>query len=178
MTNLILTIPTKSHETAIMDFRQEHIDRGERRINGSCGLFHYVNFDEWLELVRQTEKAETSPMKLPATTYISVRESDSKVIGTIQLRHYLNEEFEVKGYGHIGFGIRPSERQKGYAKEQLLLVLDEARKLNITKVMLGCYADNIASSKTIIACGGVFSHEIVEEGRISKVYWIDISTPR
>ena len=174
MTPITIIKPTKSHESAIMNYRQEYIDYGERRINGSCGLHHYANFDQWLELVQKAENAETSTIGLPATTYISVRESDDVVVGTIQLRHYLNEEFEANGSGHVGFAIRPTERGKGYGKQQLLLVLEEARKLNISKIMLGCYEDNIASSKTILSCGGVFEREVIEDGKKTNVYWIDV----
>lgn len=50
-----------------------------------------------------------------ASTFFSVRKSDNKIIGTIQLWHFLTDEFKKHG-GHIGYGIRPTERKKGYGK--------------------------------------------------------------
>jgi predicted acetyltransferase len=55
---------------------------------------------------------------------------------------------EIENGGHIAYGIRPSERKKGYGKQQLLLILDVARNMNIPKVMIVCDKDNIASAKT------------------------------
>ena len=40
----------------------------------------------------------------------------------VNIRHYLNEELSKFG-GHIGYSIRPTERNKGYAHEQLKLAL-------------------------------------------------------
>ena len=37
-------------------------------------------------------------------------------------------------WGHIGYGVRPSERKKGYATQMLKLTLEEAKKKNIRKV--------------------------------------------
>ena len=72
------------------------------------------------------EKNYAESKKLvPATTYFTIRESDNKIIGMINFKHYLNEYLRNFG-GHIGYVIRPTERRKGYAKIQLYLVLLEA----------------------------------------------------
>ena len=57
--------------------------------------------------------------------------------------------------GHIGYGIRPSERRKGYNKINLYLALKEAKKIGLDRVMIDCAAFNIASDKTIQAFGGI-----------------------
>jgi len=56
---------------------------------------------------------------------------------------------------HVGYAVRPSRRGKGYATKALRLLLDEARKLNIKKLMPICDAANIASRKVIERNGGV-----------------------
>ena len=63
--------------------KTEAIGYGEKHINGSCGLIHYTNYDEWLEKVRLAQKAETSFVHVPATTYFSVRVKDNTIVGTI-----------------------------------------------------------------------------------------------
>src|SRR5690606_28702546 len=49
---------------------------------------------------------------VPHTTYWLVNNQE-RVIGAINIRHRLNEKLLNIG-GHIGYGIRPSERKKGY----------------------------------------------------------------
>ncbi|MBP9779510.1 GNAT family N-acetyltransferase, partial [Candidatus Gracilibacteria bacterium] len=76
--------------------------------------------------------------------------------------------------GHIGYGIRPSERRKGYATKMLALGLIEAKKLGIERVLLGCSDDNPGSYKTIEANGGIFDRYTEFEGQKARRYWIEI----
>lgn len=93
----------------------------------------------------------------------------------INFRHYLNEYLRNFG-GHIGYGIRPTERRKGYAKVQLYLGLLEAQKMGIDKVMVDCVDTNEASEKTKKALGGVFEREVCEKNRQVTLhnYWINV----
>ena len=96
------------------------------------------------------------------------------LLGAVNIRHYLND-YLLKYAGHIGDGIRPSERNKGYGKKMIALALMECKKLSIDKVLMVCDKDNIASAKTIINNGGVLENEFVDEnGRIEQRYWIEI----
>ena len=76
---------------------------------------------------------------------------------------------------HIGDGIRPSERKKGYATKMIALALEECKKLNIDRVLMVCFKDNIGSSKCTINNGGVLENEIIhEDGTIDQRYWIKL----
>lgn len=173
MTNeLMITRPSSDLKEAIWAYRQEYFDFGETHINGSCGIAYTDDFDEWLRLVLSIEK-DALRNNVHASTFFSIRKTDYKIIGSIQLRHSLTPELEKHG-GHIGYGIRPSERRKGYGKQQLLLALDEAQRLKIPKVMIICDKDNIPSMKTAISCGGVLACENVYEGKTQQSYWIDL----
>jgi predicted acetyltransferase len=81
---------------------------------------------------------------------------------------------EIENGGHIAYGIRPSERKKGYGKQQLLLILDGARSMNMPKVMIVCDKDNIASAKTALSCYGILTSEIIYEGVEQQHYLIDL----
>ena len=71
----------------------------------------------------------------------------------INIRLDLNERQRTSG-GHIGYGIRPSERQKGYNKINLFLGLLKCQEHGLKMVMLDCEKENLGSSKTIQAlCG-------------------------
>ena len=172
MEKLILRKPSKELEDRIWDYRQEYFDFGEKRINGSCGLHNYESFDEWLNIVLSLE-TEKQKDKASASTFFMLRESDNKVLGSVQLRHFLTPELEKHG-GHIGYSIRPSERQKGYGKQQLLLVLDVVKQMKIPEVMISCNKDNIASSKTIISCGGRLICENLYNNIPQQIFWVSL----
>ncbi|MBR2950061.1 MAG: GNAT family N-acetyltransferase [Lachnospiraceae bacterium] len=77
--------------------------------------------------------------------------------------------------GHIGDGIRPSERGKGYATEMIRLSLPECKKAGIDRVLMVCDKTNIASAKTIIKNGGILENEVLDaDGTINQRYWIDL----
>ena len=173
MTNdLILIRPSYELKEAILEYKQEYFDCGETQINGSSALARANNFDEWLELVLSIEKDKLRN-NVHASTFFTVRKTDSKIIGSTQLRHSLTSELEKHG-GHIGYGIRPSERRKGYGKQQLLLVLDEAYNMKIPKVIIICDKDNIPSRKTAISCGGILTTENIYENIAQQIYLIDL----
>ncbi len=56
---------------------------------------------------------------------------------------------------HVGYAVRPSKRRRGYATQALADLLDEARKLGISRLMPICGVDNVASRKVIERNGGV-----------------------
>ncbi len=104
------------------------------------------------------------------TTFWLVDEN-KKIYGVSNLRHKLNDRLMHTG-GHIGYGIRPDERRKGYATKILELTLLEAKKIGITKILVTCTANNIGSNKTITNNEGIlFETSMVDEKKYNK-YWI------
>ena len=175
-----LEVPSLERKEETLEYLQEHIDVGSD-LNGTGGLKDVargIPFEEWLEDVIKFQDKEyaESKGKVAASTFFTIRESDNKIVGMVNLRHYLNDYLSNYG-GHIGYGIRPTERRKGYAKIQLYLALIEAQKLGIDKVMVDCINTNVGSEKTIIALGGVFDRAVVEESINETLhnYWIDVN---
>jgi predicted acetyltransferase len=107
---------------------------------------------------------------VPAHTYFLVC-NNKRIFGAINIRHCLNEYLFQFG-GHIGYGIRPSERGKGYASLMLGMALPIAKKLGIDEVLVTCDKNNTASAKTIIKNGGILENEVMEEEEIVQRYWI------
>lgn len=104
-------------------------------------------------------------------TYRWIVEGD-RVHGGIALRHGPNDE--VRQFGHVGYGIRPSSRQRGLATWALGQILDEARALGLDQVLIVCEVDNLASVKTIERQGGVFEEvRDTEDGPVRR-YWIKL----
>ena len=74
-------------------------------------------------------------------------------IGEVSIRHRLNDYLRQAG-GHIGYGIRPSRRGRGYGRLILALALEECRRLGIARVLVTSKAANVASVRIIEANGG------------------------
>lgn len=131
----------------------------------------YHDFDYYLD---DLEICEPKGRMVPDSVYFLLDEERNILLGAVNIRHYLNDYLLQYG-GHIGDGIRPSERRKGYATEMIRLALIECKKLGIDKVLMVCDKSNIASAKTIIKNGGVLENEFVDdEGEINQRYWIDL----
>ena len=141
----------------VMEFRESFLIEGETSINGSRGLHNYKEYTDWIKLVKECEKPKNELLGVQASTYFAINENN-EIVGCIELRHSLNESLAVIG-GHIGYSVCPKQRRKGYATKMLSLVLQEARRLGIEKVLLTCDVDNIASTKTILKNGGVMEKE-------------------
>ena len=99
----------------------------------------------------------------------------NKLIGLLSIRYELPENL-TEIYGDIGYGVRPSERNKGYATTMLRYALSVCKEKGRDKVLLGCYKDNLASAATIKKNGGVLARENdnYNEGRISQYYSISL----
>jgi predicted acetyltransferase len=106
------------------------------------------------------------------STYWLIKENN-KVLGAIDIRHRLNDNLLFRG-GHIGYGIRPRERRKGYATEMLREALKVCKGLKIPRVLITCSKDNLGSARTIINNGGILASEDVDNGEIFQRYWINI----
>ena len=145
--------PTIDRKEDAIDYINEHL-KYNSNINGSGGLDRYIdNYEEWLV---KLEKDKTDPgnNRVPALTYFLVRVEDNRIIGMINIRLVLNEKLRKSG-GHIGYGIRPTERKKGYNKINLYLGLQVCQKYGLDKVLLDADLDNPASWRTMEALGGI-----------------------
>jgi predicted acetyltransferase len=134
-----------------------------------------VNFKAMIEFLysQDSEEKIINDNWVPHSTLWLINE-EGKIVGAANIRHRLNEKLLNSG-GHIGYGIRPSHRRKGYATILLSLALQQTRTLGLHKVLLVCDKGNIGSERTIIKNGGQFESEHVEDnGNIIKKFWVQL----
>ena len=166
---------TKEYEKQLCEMIDEwKLDQEIHRTNHSpWAIFKndYHDFDYYLE---HLELKEAAGDRVPDSVFFLLDEDRDRLLGAVNIRHYLNESLLKEG-GHIGDGIRPSERRKGYATEMIRLALIECKKLGIDKVLMTCDKDNIGSARSIVKNGGVLENEFVNsDGDAEKRYWITI----
>ncbi|WP_410769421.1 GNAT family N-acetyltransferase [Fontibacillus sp. BL9] len=171
MDQLRLVKPQIEFKAAYLDFYQEWKQSGEDMVPWVIGK-DPGDFQDMLDFLSNNEKGIGIPEGwVPDSTFWLVNDL-SRVLGAVNIRHRLSD-FLLHAGGHIGYGIRPSERNKGYASVLLKLALLEAKQLGISDTLVVCDADNIGSEKTIIANGGKPDSVYIEEnGNVIKRYWI------
>ncbi len=134
------------------------------------------DFAGFIQMLDNCENANLDKNYSSTSSYFVIDEND-KLIGAASLRHYLT----VEGYntwGHIGYGVRPSERRKGYAAQMLKIMLDEAKTMKMHKVLISCHTSNIGSVKVIESCGGKLENIVDdpnETGKTINRYWFKIN---
>lgn len=172
---LLLLKPDITFKDEIASYRSEFLEAGSS-MDGTGTLRRNDNPEDWLEYNKLLEKKETMPKGMVTSTqFVFVRESDRRIVGMIQIRHYFNDYLKKYG-GNIGYSVRPSERRKGYAKKMLSLILPECRKLSLQKVLITCIDGNLGSERTILANGGVYENTVFceEDGEYLKRFWITL----
>ena len=172
MEYLYYEVPSLSRKEEAIEYIKEHHEYNSR-INGSGGLDKYIDdYEGWLQKLEDYKQPTED--RVPALTYFLVRESDNKIIGMANIRLYLNDRLREEG-GHIGYGIRPSERRKGYNKINLYRALEVCQEQGIEEVVLDCNKDNLGSSRTMIALGGIKQYEKMHNGELIERYAINVS---
>jgi len=64
--------------------------------------------------------------------------------------------------GHVGYGVVPWKRRRGYATRALSLLLPLARQEGLAFVEITTDVDNLASQRVIVANGGVLAERFVK----------------
>ena len=173
--NVKLIKLTKDYYDELSQMIEEwKIDQEINHTNHSPWVIFKTDYHDFDNYLKELERSEPINGMVPDSTFFLLDLDRNKLLGAVNIRHYLND-FLLKFGGHIGDGIRPTERRNGYGTEMVRLALIECEKLGIDKVLMVCDKSNIASAKTIINNGGILENEIIDEnGNVNQRYWINI----
>lgn len=152
------------------EMMEEWTQTGENIVPYAIRRLDYRNFEYYLE---NLEVKDTSGGLVPDSTFFCLDEERNIFVGAVNIRHDLNE-YLLRSGGHIGDGVRPSERRKGVATAMIALALEECRRLGINRVLMVCDKDNVGSARSIQKNGGVLENEILDDGVWEQRYWIDL----
>ncbi|QYR19327.1 GNAT family N-acetyltransferase [Paenibacillus sp. sptzw28] len=164
-----------------LDYRDEYISFYEEWKRSGENIVPWVverepyDFPSMIEFLysQDSEEKIMNENWVPHSTYWLLNEADS-IVAAVNIRHKLNQKLINNG-GHIGYGVRPSQRRKGYASLLLSLALLQTKTMELSRVLVVCDKGNTGSERTIIKNGGKFESEFTEEnGNVVRRFWIEL----
>ncbi len=159
---------TEEYRPQLNDMMDEWTASGEKIIPWAIRKCDYHDFPAYLASL---EIRESDGIHVPDSTFFCLDTDRNIFVGAVNIRHFLNERLLFSG-GHIGDGIRPCERGKGYGTKMVALALEECDRLGIREVLMCCSRDNIAFARTIVRNGGVLENEVTDGDTIIQRYRI------
>ncbi|MDF2544011.1 MAG: acetyltransferase, gnat family [Herbinix sp.] len=172
--SLILTEPKDEYRQSWEEIVSEFEEFGEK-VKPYALNYRMNNYNDFLLKAEEVKKGINLGNYVPASIYFLVDNKLNKILGAITIRHILNDDL-LFFQGNIGYGVRPTERNKGYASLMLSMVLIRCAELGMDKVLITCNKNNSASERTILKNGGILENEVIEDnGNIILRYWITIN---
>ncbi len=133
----------------------------------ACGISP-EEFQPWLQRQHEISLGINIPEgRVPQTTYWLY--NDNTPVGMCKLRTVLSPALAKRG-GHIGYAIAPFARGRGYGKEQLRLILIEAKRQGMTRAMVTVRNHITASIRVALFNGGIIERVSEEDHYI----WFDL----
>ncbi|GAA0086373.1 GNAT family N-acetyltransferase [Clostridium sp. CTA-7] len=173
MNNLKLVFPSEEFREEWQDIITE-IENVKERITPFALKGEATNYNEYLKNAKNNSLGvNLQDDRVPSDIFFLVNNKSKRILGAIDIRYSLNDYLYNYG-GNIGYGIRPTERKKGYATEMLKLALDICRETGMDKVLITCKSSNVASAKTMIKNGAVLENEVLENDILIQRYWIKL----
>lgn len=164
-------LPRLNDEMILHEYLQEHYDIGESSISASLGLSS-SDYSKWVRKIQHNASVGDDEW---GKSLLYLCFDKIKLIGLLSIRYELPQKLSEK-YGDIGYGVRPSERKRGYATDMLRYALSVCKEKGMNQAVLGCYRDNFASAATIQKNGGLLfaENDNYMNGRISQYYLIKL----
>ena len=173
MDKIYLKFPTLEDKEKWIDYIKEYrLDNPDTK---PLGCTEDINYEDWLNKIEKEYKGiDLQPGRVSSSIYFLMH--NDKLVGYLSIRHSIDNEFLSLYGGHIGYGVRPTERRKGYATIMLNLALEKCDELGLENIMVTCKEDNIGSAKTIENNCGILKEVLFvpEEKCNFKKYWINV----
>ena len=165
-----LILPNEEYVQSYKEAYDEYVSRGIATYSftdpSSCDIF--AKFE------RYRKERSLPPDRVGEDKYWLVDEEKKYFIGEIAIRHRLNETLAQRG-GHIGYGVRYSEWNRGYGTQMLAMALEKAKEMCISPVLITCNDDNHASARVMekngFTLGDIITVSCDGEKLLTRRYW-------
>lgn len=166
---MLFRLPQQADKGLLQQYVKEHGCHNETGISASLGLAS-EEYSQWLKKIHHNANEGNAEW---GKSLLYLCFDEEKLVGLLSIRYQMPQALSQR-YGDIGYGVRPTERNKGYATRMLAHALAVCKEKGRAQVLLGCYKDNIASAKTILKNGGILTeeNENYQQGKTSQFYVI------
>ncbi len=168
-----LIVPSEEYLPSYREAYNEYLENGVSTYSFTnalaCNVFE--KFD------RYRQGRDLPPDRVGEDKYWLVDDEKTYFIGEIAIRHRLNDALLERG-GHIGYGVRFSEWNRGYGTRMLSMALEKAKERQLSRVLITCNDDNLASARVIEKNGFVLENRtvVIRDGQRlpTRRYWKEL----
>ena len=135
-------------------------------------------FAKFVQMLDDCEHGILDKRFCSTTSYFVIDEND-RLIGAASLRHHLTVD-GFNTWGHIGYGIRPSERRKGCATAALAAAVPQLFARGFSAVRAGAFCENAASLRVMEKCGMTridLTEDIEYRGKTYRCVYCELTRP-
>ena len=156
----------RSYTDAYNEYTENHVTTYSFTDPSSCDIF--AKFDNY------RNERNLRPDRVGEDKYWLVDDENAYFIGEVAIRHRLNDALLRRG-GHIGYGVRYAEWNRGHGTRLLALALEKAKEMRISPVLVTCNDDNLASARVIEKNGFTLENKVpvLQDGKsfLTRRYW-------
>lgn len=163
-------LPTEANKNDVLAFYQEFDLE-----HATCiGHANYKDFDHWLIGMHNRHTGENLPKGYVRENFYLCYEED-QMIGVFSLKFELTD-FLLQHGGHVGYAVRPSKRNQGYATKMLQQGIEIAKEFGFSRFLCVCDEDNYASERVIQKNNNVLENRLYDsdEKVYVKRYWVSV----
>jgi len=161
--------------TSFEDFDEEQATRASSNFPDSgFPLFGHTSSMSWSDYLASLEdwRAGRWAPEGEVRAFFAAARVDGELVGSALIRFELNDRLAFEG-GHVGYGVQPQFRRRGYATQILQQAVLVARSEGVDSVLVTCDESNTGSIGVIAKCGGILeSVETSGDGVRFRRYWI------
>lgn len=156
-----IVLPSEKYKNSYFDLLDSAKENNDYNELGNAALRNNETFNEMIIRLKNRRIGKKIAKKdVPATIFWII--DNNKVVGTIDMRHQLNQDY-FERFGHVAYYIKKEERNKNYATRALGLIIKKYKKMYTQKILITCLEDNEASKKVILKNNGEFEKTVFDK---------------